>query len=99
MASREEKEAVVAQAMGYKGAEALREEAADRLKEQMLAEVRRQQEALRNPLPPCPCDDDGDESAFSRLRRSKRFWYLVFGTLLFLYMAFLIRWVCNDLAK
>ena len=40
-----------------------------------------------------------DESAFSRLRRSKRFWYLVFGTLLFLYMAFLIRWVCNDLAK
>ncbi len=98
MASREEKEAAVAQAMGYKGAEALREEAAERLKEQMLAEVRRQQEALRNPSP-FPCPDDGDESAFTRLRRSKRFWYVVFGTLLFLYMAFLIRWVCNDLAK
>ena len=97
MASREEKEAAVAQAMGYKGAEALREEAAERLKEQMLAEVRRQQEALRNPSP-LPCDN-GDESAFTRLRRSKRFWYVVFGTLLFLYMVFLIRWVCNDLAK
>ena len=99
MATREEKEAAVAQAMGYKGAEALREEAADRLKEQMLAEVRRQQEAMRNPSP-LPCaDDDGEESVFSRLRRSKRFWYAVFGTILFIYMAFLIRWVCNDLRK
>ena len=97
MATREEKEAAVAQAMGFKGAEALREEAADRLKEQMLAEVRRQEEAMRNH---CPCPrDDGDESLFSRLRRSKRFWYAVFGTILLFYMAFLIRWVCNDLRK
>ena len=90
--SRDEKDAAVAAAMAHRGAETLREEAAERMKEQLLQEMRRQEQAA--------CGEScAQDSMPWRLLRNKRFWYLVFGTLFLLYMAGLVVWVCHDLAK
>ena len=42
-------------------------------------------------------EEERQEGALGRLCRSKTFWYAVFGTLLLLFMGWLLLWVARDL--
>ena len=71
----------------------------DPLAAALLKEVQRAQrgEAPRLDAVEAMLSQNKEESHFKQLLRSKKFWFGVFGTMLFIYFAVLIKLVLDDI--